>query len=181
MAAVAVVYNRVQHSQRFYLGHDDDVLSLTVHPLKDLVASAQVGVRPRGAGLPSPARSDWLLYAQVGRDAAIHVWDVQTLKCVSLLKGHHSQGVSSLEFTGICHTGRDSACPGLGDTGGREGFSTVSSVVLSSSAGSVCLRSSASLSCVSADGKSLVSVGIDQFHCIIIWDWKKGERLAKAR
>lgn len=34
---------------------------------------------------------------------------------------------------------------------------------------------------VSADGKSLVSVGIDEFHCIIIWDWKKGERLAKAR
>ena len=34
---------------------------------------------------------------------------------------------------------------------------------------------------VSADGKSLVSVGIDGFHSIVIWDWKKGERLAKAR
>uniref|UniRef100_H3CLU3 EMAP like 6 n=2 Tax=Tetraodon nigroviridis TaxID=99883 RepID=H3CLU3_TETNG len=108
VAAVCVAYHRQQHTQRFYLGHDDDVLSLTVHPLKDVVASAQVG-----------------------RDAAIHVWDVQTLKCLSLLKGHHSQGVSSLEFT--------------------------------------------------ADGKSLVSVGIDQFHSILIWDWKKGERLAKAR
>lgn len=42
VAAVAVVYNRLQHSQRFYLGHDDDILSLTVHPLKDYVASAQV-------------------------------------------------------------------------------------------------------------------------------------------
>ncbi|XP_029706344.1 echinoderm microtubule-associated protein-like 6 isoform X7 [Takifugu rubripes] len=108
VAAVAIIYNRLQHSQRFYLGHDDDILSLTVHPLKDFVASAQVG-----------------------RDAAIHVWDIQTLKCLSLLKGHHSQGVSSLEFT--------------------------------------------------ADGKSLVSVGIDEFHSIVIWDWKKGERLAKAR
>ncbi|CAF95573.1 unnamed protein product [Tetraodon nigroviridis] len=87
--------------------------------------------RGRGAGLPSQAPSDWLPCVQVGRDAAIHVWDVQTLKCLSLLKGHHSQGVSSLEFT--------------------------------------------------ADGKSLVSVGIDQFHSILIWDWKKGERLAKAR
>lgn len=38
-----------------------------------------------------------------------------------------------------------------------------------------------SVSCVSADGKSLVSVGIDEFHSIVIWDWKKGERLAKAR
>lgn len=34
---------------------------------------------------------------------------------------------------------------------------------------------------VSADGKSLLSVGIDEFHSIVIWDWKKGERLAKAR
>uniref|UniRef100_A0A3Q1EQL2 EMAP like 6 n=1 Tax=Acanthochromis polyacanthus TaxID=80966 RepID=A0A3Q1EQL2_9TELE len=107
VAAVAVVYNRLQHSQRFYLGHDDDILSLAVHPLKDYVASAQVG-----------------------RDPAIHVWDMQTLKCLSLLKGHHSRGVCSLEFT---------------------------------------------------DGKNLISVGIDEFHSIIIWDWKKGERLAKAR
>ncbi|XP_074487309.1 echinoderm microtubule-associated protein-like 6 isoform X4 [Sebastes fasciatus] len=108
VAAVAVVYNRLQHSQRFYLGHDDDILSLTVHPLKDYAASAQVG-----------------------RDPAVHVWDIQTLKCLSLLKGHHSRGVCALEFT--------------------------------------------------ADGKSLVSVGIDEFHSIVIWDWKKGERLAKAR
>lgn len=43
VAAVAIIYNRLQHSQRFYLGHDDDILSLTVHPLKDFVASAQVG------------------------------------------------------------------------------------------------------------------------------------------
>uniref|UniRef100_A0A3Q2VUR1 EMAP like 6 n=1 Tax=Haplochromis burtoni TaxID=8153 RepID=A0A3Q2VUR1_HAPBU len=107
VAAVAVVYNRLQHSQRFYLGHDDDILSLAVHPLKDYVASAQ----------------------QVGRDPAIHVWDIQTLKCLSLLKGHHSRGVCALEFT---------------------------------------------------DGKSLISVGFDEFHSIIIWDWKKGERLAKA-
>ncbi|PWA28193.1 hypothetical protein CCH79_00020518, partial [Gambusia affinis] len=108
VAAVAVVYHRVQHSQRFYLGHDDDILSLTVHPLKDYVASAQVG-----------------------RDPAIHIWDIQTLKCLSLVKGHHSKGICALDFT--------------------------------------------------ADGKSLVSVGIDEFHSIVIWDWKKGERLAKAR
>uniref|UniRef100_A0A3P8UFH2 EMAP like 6 n=1 Tax=Cynoglossus semilaevis TaxID=244447 RepID=A0A3P8UFH2_CYNSE len=55
----------------------------------------------------------------------------KTLKCLSLLKGHHSKGVCSLDFT--------------------------------------------------ADGKSLISVGIDEFHTIVIWDWKKGERLAKAR
>ncbi|KAK5925768.1 hypothetical protein CgunFtcFv8_021400 [Champsocephalus gunnari] len=108
VAAVAVVYDRLKHSQRFYLGHDEDILCLTTHPIKDYAASAQVG-----------------------RDPAVHVWDIQTLKCLSLLKGHHSRGVCALEFT--------------------------------------------------ADGKSLVSVGIDEFHSIVIWDWKKGERLAKAR
>lgn len=42
IAAVAVVYNRQQHSQRLYLGHDDDILSLTIHPVKDYVATGQV-------------------------------------------------------------------------------------------------------------------------------------------
>ncbi|MEQ2189755.1 hypothetical protein GOODEAATRI_028553, partial [Goodea atripinnis] len=64
VAAVAVIYHRLQHSQQFYLGHDDDILSLAV-----------------------------------GRDPAIHVWDIQSLKCLSLLKGHHSKGVCALDFT----------------------------------------------------------------------------------
>lgn len=102
VAAVAIVYNRLQHSQRFYLGHDDDILSLTVHPLKDYVASAQV--RAAGRGLASPVGPSEVLIgylcAQVGRDPAIHVWDVPTLRCVSLLRGHHSRGVCALEFTG---------------------------------------------------------------------------------
>ena len=29
-------------TQRFYLGHDDDILCLTIHPLKDYVATGQV-------------------------------------------------------------------------------------------------------------------------------------------
>uniref|UniRef100_A0A3B5AX58 Echinoderm microtubule-associated protein-like 6 n=1 Tax=Stegastes partitus TaxID=144197 RepID=A0A3B5AX58_9TELE len=108
VAAVGVVYNRQLHSQRFYLGHDDDILSLSIHPLKDYAATGQVG-----------------------RDPAIHVWDIQTLKCLSLLKGFHQRGVCALDF--------------------------------------------------SADGKSLVSVGIDDGHSIVVWDWKRGEKLATAR
>ncbi len=42
VAAVGVVYNRQLHSQRFYLGHDDDILSLSIHPLKDYAATGQV-------------------------------------------------------------------------------------------------------------------------------------------
>ncbi|XP_074434711.1 echinoderm microtubule-associated protein-like 6 isoform X3 [Larus michahellis] len=108
IAAVAVVYNRQQHTQRLYLGHDDDILSLSIHPVKDYVATGQVG-----------------------RDAAIHVWDTQTLKCLSLLKGQHQRGVCALDF--------------------------------------------------SADGKCLASVGLDDNHAIVFWDWKKGEKLATTR
>ncbi|XP_053730292.1 echinoderm microtubule-associated protein-like 6 isoform X1 [Synchiropus splendidus] len=108
VAAVGVVYNRQLHTQRFYLGHDDDILSLSIHPLKDFAATGQVG-----------------------RDPAIHVWDVQTLKCLSLLRGFHQRGVNALDF--------------------------------------------------SADGKSLVSVGVDDWHSIVVWDWKRGEKLATAR
>lgn len=45
VAAVGVVYNRQLHSQRFYLGHDDDILSLSIHPLKDFAATGQVRAR----------------------------------------------------------------------------------------------------------------------------------------
>uniref|UniRef100_A0A8C6S538 EMAP like 6 n=1 Tax=Neogobius melanostomus TaxID=47308 RepID=A0A8C6S538_9GOBI len=108
VAAVGVVYNRQLHGQRFYLGHDDDILSLCIHPLKDYAATGQVG-----------------------RDPAIHVWDIQTVKCLSLLRGHHQRGVCAMDF--------------------------------------------------SADGKTLVSVGVDDGHSIVIWDWKRGEKLATAR
>ncbi|XP_040207585.1 echinoderm microtubule-associated protein-like 6 isoform X1 [Rana temporaria] len=108
VAAVAVVYDRLQHSQRLYLGHNDDILSLAIHPTKDYVATGQIG-----------------------RDAAIHVWDTQTLKCLSLLKGQHQRGVCALDF--------------------------------------------------SADGKCLVSIGLDDNHTIVYWDWKKGEKIATTR
>lgn len=42
VAAVGVAYNRQLHRQRFYLGHDDDILSLSLHPLKDYAATGQV-------------------------------------------------------------------------------------------------------------------------------------------
>ena len=42
VAAVGIVYKHDTHAQRFYLGHNDDILSLTLHPIKDLVATGQV-------------------------------------------------------------------------------------------------------------------------------------------
>ncbi|XP_057714633.1 echinoderm microtubule-associated protein-like 5 isoform X2 [Corythoichthys intestinalis] len=105
VAAVGIVYNRQQNTQRFYMGHDDDILCLAIHPLKDFVATGQVG-----------------------RDSSVHIWDTETLKPMSVLKGFHQFGVCSLDF--------------------------------------------------SADGKRLASVGLDDNHTIVLWDWRKGEKLS---
>ncbi|TNM95484.1 hypothetical protein fugu_016567 [Takifugu bimaculatus] len=108
VAAIGVVYNRQQNTQRFYMGHDDDILCLAIHPLKDFVATGQVG-----------------------RDSSIHIWDIETLKPMSVLKGFHQLGVCTLDF--------------------------------------------------SADGKRLASVGLDENHTIVLWDWRKGEKLSAMR
>ncbi|XP_064600933.1 echinoderm microtubule-associated protein-like 6 [Liolophura sinensis] len=108
VAAVGVVYTREKNEQRFYVEHTDDILCLCIHPLKDYVATGQVG-----------------------RDPTVHVWDTQTMKTVSILKGQHQRGVCAVDFSG--------------------------------------------------DGKKLASVGLDDNHCIVIWDWRKGEKLATTR
>jgi len=46
-AGVVVVFDAARHSQRFFLGHDDDVLCLALSPDGALAASGQVGKDPR--------------------------------------------------------------------------------------------------------------------------------------
>lgn len=47
VAAVVVLYNVDEQSQRHYIGHTDDVKSLTIHPNKLLVATGQCSGRNR--------------------------------------------------------------------------------------------------------------------------------------
>ncbi|KTF91366.1 hypothetical protein cypCar_00030526, partial [Cyprinus carpio] len=123
VAAVGVVYNRQQNTQRFYLGHDDDILCLAIHPVKDYVATGQV---------QSAAQTSVFVTAhRVGRDSSIHVWETEFLKPLSVLKGFHQFGVCALDF--------------------------------------------------SADGKRLASVGLDDNHTIVLWEWRKGEKLSTIR
>lgn len=43
----------------------------------------------------------WMfLSLQVGRDSSIHIWDTETLKPMSVLKGFHQLGVCALDFSG---------------------------------------------------------------------------------
>ena len=41
-AAVGIVYNKTTHSQKFFLGHTDDIMCLAIHPDRHLVATGQV-------------------------------------------------------------------------------------------------------------------------------------------
>eukprot|EP01135_Chromosphaera_perkinsii_P001223 Nk52_evm22s162 gene=Nk52_evmTU22s162 len=77
VASVGVVFNASKRTQRFYQGHDDDLISLSLHPEGKLIATGQVGDEP-----------------------FICVWDSESLETKSLLKGVHSSGISSLGFSG---------------------------------------------------------------------------------
>eukprot|EP00741_Cyanophora_paradoxa_P015979 tig00000042_g15425.t1 len=108
-AALGIVYDKGGHSQRFFQGHDDDVLALAVHPDGYTVATGQVG-----------------------KKAPICVWDARNPQAPPLatLTGHQ-RGVPCLSF--------------------------------------------------SRDGKTLVSVGLDDNHMVIVWDWKAKKKLGENK
>ena len=80
-AALGVVYDRKTHTQRFYHGHTDDIVSMAIHPDLDLVATGQIGKNP-----------------------GIHVWDPLSrgkksdINTKAKLSGFHRRGVSLLAF-----------------------------------------------------------------------------------
>ncbi|CAF0987237.1 unnamed protein product [Adineta ricciae] len=108
VAALGIVLNTEQNTQRFYNCHTDDILCLAVSPDMSLVATGQIG-----------------------RDPPVHVWDPVTLQTRAILKGQHFRGISAVGF--------------------------------------------------SNNGKWLASVGLDDYRTIVIWDWKKGEKLGSQR
>ena len=42
VAAAGILLNKEKNTQRFYLQHTDDILCLSIHPLKDYIATGQV-------------------------------------------------------------------------------------------------------------------------------------------
>ncbi|TMW55919.1 hypothetical protein Poli38472_008567 [Pythium oligandrum] len=74
-AAVGVVLNTKMMKQRHYLGHTDDVLSICLHPKQHVVASGEIGKRPK-----------------------ICVWDLSTQETLCVLQGFHQRGVLLLAF-----------------------------------------------------------------------------------
>merc|ERR1712054_30615 len=72
-AAIGIIYNSVEHRQKFYVGHDDDIISLAVSPDRQFVATGQgICVLPsyHTRGVPCVAFSaDSKQLASVGQDS----------------------------------------------------------------------------------------------------------------
>lgn len=75
-ARAAVLYSALEHRQRFFLGHQREIVSFALHPNKRLVATGEAGEQP-----------------------AVVVWDSETLQAVATLKGFHEQAVVQLAFS----------------------------------------------------------------------------------
>ena len=75
-AAMGIVYDVVQNTQRFFKGHTDDIISLAQHPAGNLIATGQVG-----------------------KDPVIMIWDPVTLLVHSILLGFHEGGVCLMAFS----------------------------------------------------------------------------------
>ena len=70
IASKAVVYNIEAHTQRFYTLHDDDILSMAVHPNRTIVATGDGGKKPK-----------------------ICVWDSDTMQTLKIIKDFHERGM----------------------------------------------------------------------------------------
>jgi len=75
-AGVGVIYDKVRHHQKFYIGHDDDIVALAVDPSGNFVATGQQGKRP-----------------------AIHIWDSETGTRIVKLPAWHKRAVVALAFS----------------------------------------------------------------------------------
>ena len=73
--------SRSTSSQRFFQLHNDDVVSLAVHPSRTIVATGQVTHVGETAALP------------------VYVWEAGSMRTLACLKGFHRRGVRTLAFS----------------------------------------------------------------------------------
>jgi microtubule-associated protein-like 6 len=80
-AALGIVLDPRTRQQSFYRQHDDDVVSLAIHPQRKIVATGQM--------------------AHIGKSKAIEifVWDCTTLETIACLKGFHIRAIRQLDFS----------------------------------------------------------------------------------
>jgi len=88
-ASLGIVYDFDEHSQVYFTGHSDAIVSIAMHPEGDIVATGQVGKTP-----------------------LICVWSTSTCMLLAELKGFHQKAVVSLSFDA---TGKFLASVGMDD------------------------------------------------------------------
>ena len=88
-AATGIAYDSREHTQQFFTMHTDDIVSLAMHPDREIMATGRVG-----------------------KDPTICVWSSTTCELLAELKGFHQRAVVSLSFDG---TGKYLASVGLDD------------------------------------------------------------------
>lgn len=75
-AGLGIVYNPETHTQRHFDKHTDDVTALAVAPNRRLVATGEVGKKPK-----------------------IYVWDAIAMQVVHTFSGKLSRGIKCLSFS----------------------------------------------------------------------------------
>jgi WD40 repeat protein len=77
VASIVILFNTTVNKQRFYIGHDQEVISVAVSTVGgEFIASAEMALVP-----------------------SIHVWERRSLETLSVIKGDHASGVHLMSFT----------------------------------------------------------------------------------
>lgn len=75
-AAVGIVFNREGRTQKFFMEHMDDIISIDIHPEKKIFVTGEIGPYP-----------------------LIAVWDAETMQCVSRFTSPLTKGINHLAFS----------------------------------------------------------------------------------
>lgn len=101
-AGVGVVYNKAQHTQKFFTLHAEDIVAMAIHPDGDIIATGQMA----GKDLVGPRSNKRNFQGAKGRTAlaegklvAIYLWRASTLEVINKIEGFHRRAIRHLKFS----------------------------------------------------------------------------------
>ena len=80
-AALGVAMEKKSGNQKFFIRHDDDVVSLDIHPNLTIVATGQMA------------------HARQAKLIEIHIWSLEDFSCLKTLKGSHRRAIRCVKFS----------------------------------------------------------------------------------